>query len=83
MSNTVTLNITTDLETKAKIQRAAESLGLSVDSFVLMVAKNAAESDEIIIRNHHIWERDAIAEWEASDKQTVSSEEFKREFGLV
>ncbi|MDR2197158.1 MAG: DUF1778 domain-containing protein [Coriobacteriales bacterium] len=51
MPDTTTLSIKTDRETKAIIQRAAKHMGLSVNSFVLMVAKNAALSDEIVIRN--------------------------------
>ncbi|MDR1184726.1 MAG: DUF1778 domain-containing protein [Coriobacteriales bacterium] len=82
MANTATLSIKTDPETKAIIQRAAEEIGLSVNAFVLMVAKNAAESDEIVIHNSSRWERESIEEWEASGKQTISSEEFKKEFGL-
>jgi uncharacterized protein (DUF1778 family) len=54
MANTTTLSIKTDHETKETIRRAAERLGLSVNSFVLMVAKNAAEADEIVLRNHDI-----------------------------
>lgn len=57
MANTVTLSIKTDPETKALIQQAAERIGLSVNSFVLMVAKNAAESDEIVIKNPAATER--------------------------
>ncbi|MDR1014279.1 MAG: DUF1778 domain-containing protein [Coriobacteriales bacterium] len=82
MASTATLSIKTDPETKAIIQQAAENVGLSVNAFVLMVAKNAAESDEIVIRNSSRWERESIKEWEASDRRTVSSEEFKKEFGL-
>jgi uncharacterized protein (DUF1778 family) len=51
MADTTTLSIKTDRETKAIIQRAAKHMGLSVNSFVLMVAKNAALADEIVIRN--------------------------------
>ena len=83
MANTTTLSIKTDPETKAIIQQAAERIGLSVNSFVLMVAKNAAEADEIVIQNLSKWERDTIAEWEKSDKKTISSEEFKKMFELL
>jgi uncharacterized protein (DUF1778 family) len=51
MATTTTLSIKTDPETKEAIRRAADRIGLSVNSFVLMVAKNAAEADEIVIRN--------------------------------
>jgi uncharacterized protein (DUF1778 family) len=82
MASIATLSIKTDPEAKATIQQAAENAGLSVNAFVLMAAKNAAESDEIVIRNSSHWERESIKEWEASDKRTVSSEELKKEFGL-
>ena len=82
MGNSATLSIKTDPETKALIQQAADNIGLSLNAFVLMVAKNAAESSEIVIKNSTRWEREAIAEWEASDKKTISSSEFKKEFDL-
>jgi uncharacterized protein (DUF1778 family) len=43
--------IKTTSDTKELIRQAANRLGLSINSFVIMVAKNAADSDEIIIRN--------------------------------
>lgn len=82
MGNSATLSIKTDAETKALIQQAADNIGLSLNAFVLMVAKNAAESSEIIIHNETRWERESIREWEASDKKTISSDEFKNEFDL-
>jgi antitoxin component of RelBE/YafQ-DinJ toxin-antitoxin module len=82
MADKVTLSIKTDPDTKALIQQAAANIGLSVNSFVLMVAKNAAESSEIVISNATPWEREEIAKWEASDQKSISSEEFDKMFGF-
>jgi antitoxin component of RelBE/YafQ-DinJ toxin-antitoxin module len=51
MANTATLNIKTDPETKSLIQAAAKNIGLSVNAFILMVARSAAKSNEIVIDN--------------------------------
>jgi antitoxin component of RelBE/YafQ-DinJ toxin-antitoxin module len=85
MANTVTLSIKTDPETKAVIQGAAESIGLSMNSFVLMVAKNAAESDEIIIRNSDAADRQSIGkaiEFNRAHRASTSWEDLKGEYGI-
>jgi uncharacterized protein (DUF1778 family) len=51
MANDATMVIKTTSATKALIKQAADRLGLSVNSFVIMVAKNAADSDEIVLKN--------------------------------
>ncbi|MCL2174007.1 DUF1778 domain-containing protein [Candidatus Saccharibacteria bacterium] len=52
MANDATMVIKTTSDTKALIKRAADKLGLSISSFVVMVAKNAASSNEIVIKNN-------------------------------
>ncbi|MCL2280833.1 DUF1778 domain-containing protein [Candidatus Saccharibacteria bacterium] len=51
MANDTTMVIKTTAATKTLIKRAADRLGLSLNSFVIMVAKNAASNDEIVIKN--------------------------------
>jgi uncharacterized protein (DUF1778 family) len=51
MANDATMVIKTTSSTKELIKQAANRLGLSINSFVIMVAKNAADSDEIVIKN--------------------------------
>jgi uncharacterized protein (DUF1778 family) len=50
--NTVAMNVKTDFETKELIKSAAERLGLSLSSFIVMVAKQAALSPQIVINNN-------------------------------
>jgi antitoxin component of RelBE/YafQ-DinJ toxin-antitoxin module len=49
--NTVAISIKTDSKTKEQIKDAAERLGLSLSSFVIMVAKQAAMSPQILLNN--------------------------------
>ena len=53
-NNTATLSIKTTPAIKAQIRAAAERLGLSINSFVIMVAKNAANSDEIVLKKRNL-----------------------------
>jgi len=86
MANDATMVIKTTSATKALIKQAADRLGLSVNAFVVMTAKDAAGSDEITLRPkkspENIWAEKAIKEWENSDKKTISREEFDKEFGF-
>ena len=85
MANTTTLSIKTDAETKALIQQAAERIGLSVNSFVIMVAKNAAEADEIIIRNPHKSEYrliDSANKYNESHPPTKDWVKIKKHYGV-
>jgi antitoxin component of RelBE/YafQ-DinJ toxin-antitoxin module len=51
MSNNVSISIKTDNDTKNLIQKAAQNIGLSTNSFMLMVAKQAAKSKKIVLDN--------------------------------
>jgi uncharacterized protein (DUF1778 family) len=85
MSNTTTLSIKTDPETKETIRRAAERLGLSVNSFVLMVSKNAAESDEIILKNSDSQDLHLLAqaiEYKLSHEAESDWTGLKSQYGL-
>jgi uncharacterized protein (DUF1778 family) len=88
MANTTTLSIKTDPETKAIIQRAAERIGLSTNSFVLMVAKNAAEADEIVIKNtapEDFADQRALElalEYNKEHQPTMGWEEMKASYGV-
>ena len=82
-TNSATLSIKTTPTIKAQIQEAADQLGLSVNSFIIMVATNAARSDEIVLkkkRSLDAWAERAVEEWEQSDQHTVSADEFDTEF---
>ncbi|MCL2483007.1 MAG: DUF1778 domain-containing protein [Propionibacteriaceae bacterium] len=85
---TATLSIKTDPATKALIKRAADNVGLSLNAFVLMTAKNAAKSAQIVIDNdmeddeHYL---QLIEEAEANNTKhpaTQSWEELKTDYGL-
>ncbi|MDR1421860.1 MAG: DUF1778 domain-containing protein [Coriobacteriales bacterium] len=88
MANSITLSIKTDPETKAIIQRAAERIGLSTNSFVLMVAKNAAESDEIVIRNTAVEDLEdqkaleRALDYNREHQATMGWEEMKAHYGI-
>ncbi|MDR1453560.1 MAG: DUF1778 domain-containing protein [Candidatus Margulisbacteria bacterium] len=45
------MSIKTDFATKNEIRSAAERLGLSLNSFIVMVAKQAARAPKIILDN--------------------------------
>ncbi|MBF2053320.1 MAG: DUF1778 domain-containing protein [Candidatus Sericytochromatia bacterium] len=85
MANATTLSIKTDPETKALMQQATERIGLSVNAFVIMVAKNAAESDEIIIKNPAAAERAALAQalqYNTSHDAEMDWETLKAHYGV-
>ncbi|MDR1767105.1 MAG: DUF1778 domain-containing protein [Propionibacteriaceae bacterium] len=85
MANTVTLSIKTTPAIKASIQAAAERVGLSVNSFVVMVAQNAANSEEIVIRNFDAREAALLAEAESFNSTHAASTDWdglKAEYGL-
>jgi hypothetical protein len=51
MGNSVSLSVKTDEETKKLIKTAADSIGLSLNSFILMASKQMAKQKEIVISN--------------------------------
>jgi len=85
---TATLSIKTDTETKALIKRAADNVGLSLNAFMLMTAKSAAKSGQIIIDNdmeddEYYLELLRAAEADnANHPNTQTWEELKAEYGL-
>ena len=85
---TATLSIKTDTETKALIKRAADNVGLSLNAFMLMTAKSAAKSGQIIIDNdmeddEYYLELLGAAEADnANHPNTQTWEELKAEYGL-
>jgi antitoxin component of RelBE/YafQ-DinJ toxin-antitoxin module len=88
MANTATLSIKTDLKTKSLIQAAADNIGLSVNAFILMVARNAAKSDKIVIDND--LEDEALYDAEIAEAEKYNArhksrktwEELKQEYGV-
>ena len=86
MANTVTLSIKTTPAIKAQIQEAAEQLGLSINSFVIMVAKNAVDSDEIVIKRRSTTDEAALIDrandYNADHEATASWSELKTQYGL-
>ena len=73
--NTVAMNVKTDPQTKDQIRRAAEQLGLSLSSFVVLVSKQAALSPQIVLRN-----APTLAEQINADlKSGTNINEFKNE----
>jgi uncharacterized protein (DUF1778 family) len=85
MANTATLSIKTDPETKAIIQQAADRIGLSVNSFMLMVAKNAAEADEIVIKNTDSGALRSLKralEYNAEHEPSMDWKELKAHYGV-
>jgi antitoxin component of RelBE/YafQ-DinJ toxin-antitoxin module len=80
MATDTTMVIKTTSATKALIQRAADRLGLSVNSFVIMVAKNAAGSDEITVKNTDDTDLAAIEhakKYNSSHRATSTWDEIK------
>ncbi|MDR2063700.1 MAG: DUF1778 domain-containing protein [Candidatus Nomurabacteria bacterium] len=86
MAKDAMMVIKTTSETKELIKCAAERLGLSVNSFVIMVAKNAAGSDEIVLKNDSD-EADLSVisraeEYNANHKASATWDELKAQYGV-
>jgi uncharacterized protein (DUF1778 family) len=76
MANDATMVIKTTTDTKELIKQTANRLGLSINSFVIMVAKNAAESDEIVIKNEAS-DSDYLAMIERAEKCDAKHSDIK------
>ena len=84
-NNSTTLSIKTTPAIKAQIQAAADELGLSVNSFVIMVAKNAVDRGEITVRTRKINEEtllDSAEAYNAAHKADMSWDELKASYGV-
>ncbi|MDR0283841.1 MAG: TraY domain-containing protein [Propionibacteriaceae bacterium] len=63
--------------TEARLERLAKRTGRTKSFY----AREAVEHflDEL---EEMFWAQEAVATWEASDKQTISAEEFEAKYGL-